>query len=88
MMTPVGTQAKCTFLNCTGQARMALRTVRPSIARRAAGHDRVYTTVDFDERDAPNLSQKYCKRHGLGIIDALIETLVSEDEPFTVGDDS
>src|SRR5664279_4745768 len=66
--------SKCFARGCTHKVRMSIST------NRSSNRSRVYSTVDYDDRTAPRKGVRYCKRHGLECISAMIDALVDEDE--------
>ena len=63
----------CSAFGCTKTARMAVALSRPS-------RERMYATVDFDDREAPKKAIRYCRQHGGEVVLDLIATLTEQDE--------
>lgn len=67
---------QCEADDCTREARMAIRTLRPT---RLGLESRIY----YDDRGAPKAAARYCKEHGQEIESALSDMLVAKDEEVT-----
>jgi hypothetical protein len=63
---------QCSYEGCTNQARMAVKTQRPS-------RERVWSRVDYDDRSAPRGGQRVCREHGIAMMHDLILTMTDED---------
>lgn len=73
----MATPEPCYREGCTKAARMAVRTRRPT-------RENVYITVWTDERakgvPQPKLADRFCKEHGLDLLEQLLAVLVDMDE--------
>ena len=67
----------CRSTGCTMQARVAIRTLRGSGARRGE----MTNTIYMDNRTAPKLAARYCTKHGAEMAAGLV-SLADEDEPM------
>lgn len=65
--------ARCSESGCTRDARMALRTTRPT-------REDLRTVVFYDDRTAPRTALPYCAEHGLKTVEALLGVLVASDD--------
>lgn len=65
--------AKCATSGCEEDARMAIRTTRPT-------RPGLQSTVWYDDRAAPKTAAPYCKPCGKALSADLIETLVAGGE--------
>lgn len=68
---------QCEADGCTREARMAIRTLRPT---RPGLESRIY----YDDRGAPKSASRYCKQHGQEIERGLSDMLVAADEATEV----
>lgn len=64
---------KCEAQGCTLDARMAIRTTRPT-------RENVQNVVYSDNRSAPKMAMRYCKAHGIETIRRVLEMLVDGDD--------
>lgn len=65
--------AKCSRKGCLRDARMGVRTSRPSA-------EKLTSTVFYDNRTAPKTALLYCKAHGLDVVRDLVGALVDGDD--------
>lgn len=63
---------RCSEGGCTKDARLALRTTRPT-------REDLRTTIFYDDRSAPNTAMRYCAEHGLKVVQELLSVLVDVD---------
>lgn len=66
------TTAQCAVDDCEREARMAIRTLRPT---RPGLESRIY----YDDRAAPKSATRYCKEHGQEVERGLSTMLVAAD---------
>lgn len=64
--------ARCSDAGCGKEARMALRTTRPT-------RDDLRTVIFYDDRTAPSTALRYCADHGLKVVEQLMSVLVDGD---------
>lgn len=63
----------CSHSGCERQARMAVRTTRPS-------REDLRVTIYCDDRSAPKTAQRYCKRCGQATVRDVLNVVVDSDE--------
>lgn len=66
---------KCQSRGCLNQARVAIATKRPN-------RERMYSTIDYDDRTAPKTFSRYCKKCAIDIMTGIIRSVVDDDEMF------
>jgi hypothetical protein len=71
----------CNSMGCKCEARMAIRTIRP--VARLGSRGRMYSVVDYDDRTASGVANRYCRTHGLELMTELIRMLVDMDNEET-----
>lgn len=64
---------KCFDPRCEREARMAVRTTRPS-------REDLRVTSYADDRSAPKAATRYCKEHGMATVRELLTVVVDSDE--------
>ena len=64
----------CSTKGCENEARMALRTTRPT-------RGELKTVVWYDDRDdnVPKAASRLCKEHGAQTMKEMVDLLVGED---------
>lgn len=63
--------AMCFDDNCTRKARMAVKTSRTKT---------LTSTIFYDDRAAPATAPRYCKQHGMLLVQQAISALVAGDD--------
>lgn len=68
---------KCESAGCDAEARVAIRTTRPSRAELRPSRAELRSTIWYDERAAPKAASRYCRDHGATLAGELVIVLAA-----------